>query len=174
MHPNMISKSSPRRLVILSGYFGFGNLGDEAILESLLNWLKDFVSVENIVVLSANPATTSCLFGVKAVNRWNLWAWLFLFKQARLVISGGGGLFQDTKSAGSALFYGCQINLAKALGTPVVALAQGLGPLHGAMARKLTRQSLKCCQAITVRDQTSYQLLKSWAITGEKTADLVW
>lgn len=169
-----ISRKSQRRLIILSGYFGFGNLGDEAILECLISWLKNFTSSENVVVLSVNPASTSCLFGVKAVNRWNLWTWLPLFQQARLVISGGGGLFQDTNSAGSVFFYGCQIILARVLGSSVVALAQGLGPLNRLISRTFTCASLKCCQAITVRDQASYQLLESWEITGEKTADLVW
>ena len=48
-----------RSLVFISGYYGFDNLGDEAILEELCTELKRLVRPEEIVVLSANPELTA-------------------------------------------------------------------------------------------------------------------
>ena len=105
-----------RNLVIVSGYYGFGNLGDEAILEQLVSELKCLVLPDHIVVLSANPAATEKAFGVKAAPRADLCRLLQLCAQAQLLISGGGGLFQDSRSVGSALFYSCHIAAARLAG----------------------------------------------------------
>ena len=107
-----MASQKPRNLVVISGYYGFGNLGDEAILEQLLNDLKRLVPADNIVVLSANPAYTTSLYQVRSINRWQISTLLPVLKQARLFISGGGGLFQDTRSIGSVLYYAGQIFLS--------------------------------------------------------------
>ncbi len=44
-----------RTQVLISGYYGFDNLGDEAILEELVSELGEFFDSRDIVVLSNNP-----------------------------------------------------------------------------------------------------------------------
>ena len=49
--------------ILISGYYGFDNFGDEAILKVLLEKLKDC----DVTVLSANPRKTFDTYGVHTV-----------------------------------------------------------------------------------------------------------
>ena len=166
--------STAKELIVISGYYGFNNLGDEAILEELTCELKQLTSPENIIVLSNNPQKTASRYGVKAVSRWRLTALTKLLPQTKLFISGGGGLFQDVTSIKPPIFYGGQIYLARLYGTKVMIFAQGLGPLRSPMSVMTSKTALWLAQVITVRDMASYNLLKKWGINCSLTADPVW
>jgi polysaccharide pyruvyl transferase CsaB len=160
---------------VVSGYYGYGNLGDEAILEVLLTDLQNLVPKQEIVVLSANPMQTNAAFGVHAVDRWDGQKLFGLLNHTRLFISGGGGLFQDVRSPGSALYYGAQIVLARGLGVPVLIYAQGIGPLNTAVGNAAARGSFSCATKILVRDDESHRLVRrNWLLDAERTADPVW
>ena len=163
-----------RDLVVVSGYYGFANLGDEAILEQLTNELKRLVPASKIVILSNRPHETQRLYGVRAVNRWSLPALAGLLPKTRLFVSGGGGLMQDTRSAGSPIYYGGQILMARALGARTIVYCQGLGPLRSAIARIACRAALTLCEAISVRDDQSLLLAEGWGLKAERSADPVW
>ena len=75
--------------VILCGYYGMGNGGDEALLASLLQMLP--ASVEPIV-LSGNPQETRDRYQVNAVPRKSLGAVLSALRDADAFIWGGGSL----------------------------------------------------------------------------------
>jgi polysaccharide pyruvyl transferase CsaB len=169
-----LAENKNQKLVLVSGYYGFGNLGDEAILEELTNELKKLVSPSQIVVLSNNPEQTKSAFGVDAVDRWKPANLLPLLKNTALFISGGGGLFQDTTGIKSTIFYGCQILLVRALGRKVCVYAQGIGPLKSGAAKSLARTSLSQANFLTVRDKDSQKLLADWNISAALTADPVW
>lgn len=169
-----MAENTNQQLVIVSGYYGFGNLGDEAILEELINELKKLVAPSQIVVLSNDPQKTREVFGVDAVDRWKPANLLPLLKRTALFISGGGGLFQDSTGIKSTIFYGCQILLVKALGRKVCIYAQGIGPLKGEGARALARMCLGQANFLTVRDKDSQKLLADWNISSTLTADPVW
>lgn len=166
--------NSPKSLVLISGYYGFGNLGDEAILESIIRELEKSVAKDKIVVLSNAPETHREIYGVEAVSRWKAASLLKLLPKAKLFISGGGGLFQDTKSPGSTIYYGGQIALARAFGAHPIIFAQGLGPLDSETGKVATRLAAKLSQDITVRDKASLAMLENWKIKAELTADPVW
>ena len=163
-----------RKLVLISGYYGFDNLGDEAILEQLINELKQRVDANDIVVLSANPDVTSKRYGVRAMQRKSFGEFWNILTQARMFISGGGGLFQNTKTLGSILFYGLQILMAKAHNVPTLIYAQGIGPLRGKLAENMCRQFFSQTTQITVRDDASMRILESWQLPALRTADPVW
>jgi polysaccharide pyruvyl transferase CsaB len=161
--------------VVISGYYGFGNLGDEAILEVLLNDLRSLVPAEDIVVLSANPMQTHSTFAVHAVDRWDAQNFFALLNNSRLLISGGGGLFQDVRSPGSAIYYGAQIVTARWLGVPVLIYAQGIGPLNTVIGKVAARSSFACATKILLRDDESVRLVRrNWLLDAERTADPVW
>ncbi|MBX9770499.1 MAG: polysaccharide pyruvyl transferase CsaB [Candidatus Obscuribacterales bacterium] len=162
------------KLVIVSGYYGYDNMGDEAILETIVGELKELIPANQIVVLSHNPESTKNIYNVNSINRFDFIELAKCLKQARLFISGGGGLFQDTKSFGSPAYYGLQIFLAKAFNVPVFVFAQGIGPLRGILARTITKSALSVASFTTVRDHESDKLLSNWFINHEMTADPVW
>jgi polysaccharide pyruvyl transferase CsaB len=167
-------KNIGRSLVIITGYYGFDNLGDEAILEELLHETSLSCARENIIVLSNNPERTTAIYGVKSINRWRWFEYTELFKKAKLLISGGGGLFQDKNGPRSVIFYAAQIFLAKLMGAKVLIYAQGLGPLNSNLGRTFTKFAFGLANAITLRDKNSIDLIKSWGLEGKLTADPVW
>src|SRR5277367_2728909 len=134
-----MAKNTIRNLIVVSGYYGFNNLGDEAILEELLAELRSLEELDNVVVLSNNPQRTVSRYQVKAVSRWKLSVLTKHLSEAKLFISGGGGLFQDSTSIKPPLFYAAQMLLARFHGAKVMVYAQGLGPLRSAVSKALTR-----------------------------------
>lgn len=160
--------------VFISGYYGFENLGDEAILEEICRELKQLVKPEQIVVLSIAPEKTAEKYGVRAMQRKSLLDLWTALGPCRLFLSGGGGLFQNTRSLGSIIFYGLQILMAKAYGAQACIYAQGIGPLRGKLAANLCRQFFSQADHVLVRDDASMSYLQNWGIKGERTADPVW
>ena len=86
------------KTVVLSGYYGFDNAGDEAVCKSIISDLRALDPQLNIVVLSNQPEKTALTYQVSAVNRWKLLPILKTLKNADLLISGGGSLLQDVSS----------------------------------------------------------------------------
>ena len=170
----MLAEKNSRPLVLVSGYYGFSNLGDEAILEELTNELKELIQENHIVVLSNNPEETKKTFGVEATSRWNLLTLISLLPRARLFVSGGGGLFQDSTGIKSIVFYGGQILLARLFQTPVHIYAQGLGPIRTKLAQCMARVAIAQATSASVRDNESYALLQRWKLKASLTADPVW
>jgi polysaccharide pyruvyl transferase CsaB len=156
---------------VLCGYYGMGNGGDEALLASLLQMLPNHVTP---VVLSKRPAETRSRYNVEAYDRWNLVEILTAFRRADAFIWGGGSLVQDATSAISPLYYLGLMQFAQLRGLKTIAWAQGLGPLHRAPNRWLTRTILRRCTAVSVRDRGSAQLLDQWHISHTLAPDPVW
>jgi polysaccharide pyruvyl transferase CsaB len=163
-----------RNLVVVSGYYGYDNLGDEAILEEIVGELGGFSQAQDIVILSSDPAKTKRLYGTQAADRWDLIKFSTMMRSTKLFISGGGGLFQDVRNLNSILFYGSQIALAHRAGAQVMVYAQGLGPLKSPISKFLTKTFWQKADVITVRDAKSHSLLQSWGIVASQTGDPVW
>ncbi len=143
----------------LLGYYGFGNLGDKLLLQSCIEILKrNGISQEKIVVLSNNPSETSESFHVDSVNRWKVREVIHTFSKSDSLVLGGGGLFQDSTSVKSCVWYWGIVKLARILGCKVYALGQSFGPLNSKLSFVLTRSALNSCMRIHVRDEPSYNI----------------
>lgn len=143
--------------LVLSGYYGFDNAGDEAVLLAILQQLKKH-HIEGIV-LSNNPAKTTALYGVKAVDRKNLRSVSNIIQASDGLISGGGSLLQDVTSSRSIIYYNGIMQIAQFFKKPVFCYAQGVGPLTKRWLYPFTRFTLNRCTHISVRDSDSRQLL---------------
>ncbi|MFQ6096710.1 MAG: polysaccharide pyruvyl transferase CsaB [Armatimonadota bacterium] len=147
--------------VLLSGYYGFGNVGDEAILQAVVEALTAARDDVEIGVLSATPQETAAAYNVRAFHR----AWptsvLLAIRWADLVLSGGGGLLQDATSPLSPLYYLGVLRLAQALRRKTMVLAQGLGPLTSPRNVRAVKAVFARTQAVTVRDAASAEWLRS-------------
>lgn len=159
------------RRAVLCGYYGMGNMGDEALLAALLEMLPDRLTP---VVLSGNPNATRDRYGVEAVPRKSTFAVLQALQGADSFIWGGGSLMQDRTSALNPVYYGGLMGLAQQLGLTTVAWAQGIGPLSRGWTIALARRALSGCQAVTVRDRRSAELLNDWQIPAVLAPDPVW
>ncbi len=148
--------------IVISGYFGFGNTGDEALLEGMITSLTaDDDDNIQITVLSADPQETTRMHGVNAVNRFAPWKVLKTLRKAELFLSGGGTLLQDETSLRSFLYYAGLIKMASILNTRVMLYANGLGPLNTQTSRSITRHCLDLADAVTFRDHQSLQAAQS-------------
>lgn len=153
--------------IVISGYYGFDNLGDEAILAGIISLLKKTNEEVQITVLSANPAKTKSLYGVEAVSRNSLINILAVLAEADLFLSGGGSLLQDITGNFSVPYYLAVAWLAKMQGTKVVYYAQGAGPLTKKWSQKLTAITLNRFNLLGARDQKTKNLLKKIGVKKE-------
>jgi len=151
-----------KKNILISGYYGYSNIGDEAILATLIRDLRSILGTEdyNISVLSANPYATSTLNdGIFTIQRFDIFSVLREIGRANYVISGGGGLIQDVTSWKSPLYYLSIIGIAKLLNKKVLIYANGVGPLKYKFNRFLSRLILNKVDKITVRDEDSLKFL---------------
>ena len=151
--------SKRSRKVVISGYYGFDNCGDEAVLLAMIHCLKKLAPDIRIVVLSNNPKKTRDHYAVEAVNRWNPLKVAFELISCQLLLSGGGSLLQDVTSAKSLIYYHMIISLAAFFRKRVMIYSQGIGPLNMEKSRIKVSRALNRCHTITVRDERSAELV---------------
>ncbi|MFJ8416735.1 polysaccharide pyruvyl transferase CsaB [Bacillus paramycoides] len=157
--------------LVLSGYYGFYNVGDEAILQSIIQALHEEDPTLELVVLSNDPDYTREMYGVEAVNRWDIGAVYREIKKSNGLISGGGSLLQDKTSIRSILYYTGIMRLALLLKKPYYIYAQGIGPITKKQNRLLVKWHISKAEYISVRDEDSFLYLKEIGI--KKDIELV-
>ncbi len=160
--------------VLICGYYGYGNGGDEALLLALIQQLQQLPHPVQPVVLSHRPAQTAATYPVLACPRFNGLALQRCLREAEAFVWGGGSLLQDRTSWRSPLYYLGVMGLAQQLGLKTLAWAQGIGPLDRGWIRGLARRSLAGCTDISVRDEVASELLNHWGIPHLVAPDPVW
>ena len=151
--------------ILVSGYLGLGNLGDEAIFAGLARGLA--ARGHAVRALSGSPAETRAVHGVPAWHRLRDLPWAL--GRADAVVSGGGGLLQDATSYRSLLYYLGVIRAARATGARVVVFGQSIGPLSPRGRRAVVRALAGL--PVAVRDAPSQVLLSEAGIDAPRFAD---
>jgi polysaccharide pyruvyl transferase CsaB len=150
--------------IALSGYYGFDNAGDEALLSAICRTIQQLEPQAEFVVFSGSPGKTTQMHGLRAVNRMNPWQLIRELLTSDLLISGGGSLLQDVTGPRSLPYYISIVALAKALGRPVIFYAQGIGPINRNFSKWLMRKVANKVDFITLRDEDSLLLLRELGI----------
>lgn len=154
--------------VLISGYYGFNNTGDEAMIEtmSMLLAKKDY----RLIVLSSNPEKTQELYNVQAYDRYKFSEIIKAIKNADIVISGGGTLFQDITSKKSIWYYLGIIKIAQLMRKKICVAYQGMGPINTKLYRKMTKKILnkKSVKLIALRDKHAIEYAKEIGIKENK------
>lgn len=162
--------------VLLSGYYGFDNSGDDAILKAIVKDLRSRQEDIDIVVLSNNPKKTEKIYKVKSVNRFKFSKVMEAMRETDLFISGGGSLLQDVTSNRSLWYYLMIMKLAIFYKKPFMVYANGIGPINNVVNRKMTRDILNKAAYITLRDEDSKEFVDNLGVKNENilvTADPV-
>lgn len=155
--------------IVISGYYGFGNTGDEAVLDGILATFAEIGLDERITVLSGSPAQTAAAHeSVKAIHRYSPTGVLRALRGADLVISGGGSLLQDATSSRSLYYYLYVLRLAQVFRRKTMIYAQGIGPLKSEKSKRAVGRVLKRASAVTVRDSDSLSVIESLGVAGAR------
>lgn len=154
-----------KKRLVIAGYYGYGNLGDEAIRVALSAALNERESLRPIWLVS-QPQDTN-----EANRAHPLAISVGLYRSAALIF-GGGGLLQNKTSTRSLLYYLSLILLARSLRRPVFLLGQGIGPINGRFARAMTRFALSKARYIGCRDRGSLDFVRSLGLDGKLGGDL--
>ena len=156
--------------VVISGYYGFGNSGDEAILKSIVRDFREIDPNIQITALSNNPAKTSAEYGINAVNRLNLKSIAAVVRDCDLLLSGGGSLLQDMTSTRSLMYYLSIIRVGLFYNKKIMLYANGIGPINSAANSKRVKKVIDNVNLITLREEDSFKLLKTM---GVKKPDII-
>lgn len=155
--------------VVISGYYGADNFGDESILEVLIQRLKK--DEADITVLSTNPDKTAKTHGVNSIHSFKLGKVMSALSKCDILVSGGGSLLQDATSVKSLFYYLWVIFMAQFDKKQVLIFAQGIGPINNKIGEFFTKKLLKNCRWISVRDDKSLFLLRGWGLKPELVCD---
>lgn len=150
--------------VVMSGYYGFSNAGDDAILQSICQGIRAASDEVAITALSNDPAQTRQLCGVEAQPRFRAWRVFQALRRCDALLSGGGSLLQDRTSTRSLLYYLAVIRGARLLGKPVVIYANGIGPVRRPANRRRVRRAVDRAALVTLRDHASAQELREMGV----------
>lgn len=150
-----------RRRIFLFGYYGFGNLGDELLLEYYRQLLEEALPDWDRWTLTAAPQQLTPLIGDRIHNRWDVLKPLRSTSSGDIWLAGGGTLIQNATSNRSLGFYLGLIRAAQLRGANTVLLGQGYGPINGVIARFAVRRSLSRCVWIQARDHEAFKAFES-------------
>lgn len=154
--------------ILLSGYFGFNNLGDEAILASMVEMIRDLDEDHKITVLSDNPEQTEVKYDTESIYRYDIFKIASKMKNSDIFISGGGSLLQDVTGLKSVPYYLGLIFLAQVFNMKTVFFAQGVGPVNNNFYRFLIKKVLNRVDFLSVRDLNSKLFLEDIGIKDGK------
>lgn len=160
-----MTTSAKRLRIGISGSYGGLNLGDEAILDGILDQLRASIAAD-VTVFSRNPSDTlerhktEHVVAVRQLTRKEIAPEV---GKLDLLILGGGGILYDE----DAETYLREVFLAQELGIPVMIYAISAGPLTRPTAKEAVRRALNACTLVTVRDRQGYRLLEDVGVTRE-------
>jgi polysaccharide pyruvyl transferase CsaB len=155
--------------IVLSGYYGYDNIGDEAVLYCIIQSLRAQNKKVHITVLSNNPQKTKNVYQVESVNRWKIKEVFKAIRQCDLLISGGGTLLQDVTSNRVIPYYLGVVKIAQWLKKPVVFYSQGIGPVKSRFNKWLIKKVGKKVNHIFVRDPQSKLELEKMGVQTKVT-----
>lgn len=148
----------PDRRVLVAGWVGSKNLGDELILRALIAKLRRLDAEP--VAISIDPDATRAEHHVDAIGHRDLRAQFAAAGSSAGMVFGGGGLLQDETSRFNLPFHLSRVALARSRGLPVALFGMGAGPIRTRLGRTLTTRALDRDHVFgTVRDADSADVL---------------
>lgn len=169
-----LNETARARNVLVCGYYGEHNLGDDALLDVLLTQLPP--AWRALVTAHDGSAVNALHPDVVTVQRRSLATTVRALMRSQALVLGGGSLLQDSTSFKSLIYYLSLMALARWKGKSVVLWGQGLGPLRRPWSRLLVRAVLPWVQAIGWRDPESQAMAERWRlrVPSLMAADPVW
>lgn len=150
--------------ILMSGYYGFHNAGDDAILNAIYRNLTNLEGNIEVRVLIKDPESAGKIYDYDMVDRFQIPSLLKALHRCDLLISGGGSLLQDRTSTKSIMYYLTIMNLAKLMRKKVMLYANGIGPVIKPANRRRVAAAVNRADLITLRDANSVEQLRSMGV----------
>jgi polysaccharide pyruvyl transferase CsaB len=166
--------------IVISGWYGHNNIGDDAILDVLVAELGRRLRSCSFTVLTeavSSPQVGSLRgYAVRwlphrspyrVCNARNPWLWSGYLRcweavgTCDLFILGGGGLLRDNFPRSNLLRLLDDVLCSRITGRPVALFALGVGPFVTATGRRLARSAVALATSVSVRDEVSATALRS-------------
>ena len=148
--------SGARRGVLLCGYYGYGNMGDDALLLGAIRRARECFGDTPLCALTCRGRRDGRRFGIRCESRRAPIAVLRELRRADTVVFGGGTLLQNTTSRRSLRYYLFLLRYAKRRGKRVELWANGIDRINGESARYKTARALSQCDSVGLRDVQSF------------------
>ena len=158
---------------VLGGYYGYGNIGDDALMFSVVGNILQKKSDLKICLLTKNPKKQQRRLdgfyaNVSAKPRFNFFSVKKAIKKSKALVFGGGTLLQDATSGRSFGYYSWLLETAQKLGKKTILYANGIGPLYDEKNKKQTKLLMQKITFATIRDTDSYDYLAKIGIETQK------
>ena len=151
--------------ILIGGAYGFGNAGDDAILEAILQEMYAIDPNLPITVLSRRPRETRKSYGVSTLHSFDLVRMSRILRRTKLYLNGGGNLMQDVTSRMSLWYYLYTLRCAKKRGALVQMYGCGIGPILVPDDQKLAARIInRYVDVITLREPDSLEVLRQFGI----------
>ncbi len=141
--------------LLIAGYHGYGNCGDEATLMAMTTNIKEMAPDVNITAISHIPELTKAEYNINSVQRFNAIEVMKAIFKSDIILSGGGTLIQNGTSTRSLLYYLSIIKFAKLFRKRVMLYSNGIGPVLGKTNRRLVKLVVNNVDLITLREEFS-------------------
>lgn len=160
--------------VYLYGYFGFGNVGDDLLLQAVLGFLDRRLPRARFLVRTLAPVASvraegevvfQCAEGLlsdptvpkpRRLLRYLVKQWNDLAGCTHFVFSGGTLFHARGGALTNLLLIFSLVVMARLRGASVCAVGVGVGPLPSAAARRLFAAVVRLCAIFVVRDTSSF------------------
>jgi polysaccharide pyruvyl transferase CsaB len=161
--------------VLLAGYYGFGNLGDELLASGAVNFLlRSGIKRERIAILSRTPEESARVLGIEAFSRGlQSLSLRRALSSSKAMLMAGGGIFQDATSIRSCFYYWRLVRKALDASCGVAAISQSIGPLSSFFGKMMTNDALSRCAYLSVRDLASLEVARSLGLEADLCPDIV-
>ena len=161
---------------LITGYYGFLNSGDDAILTSMCEDIKSLEVDSKITILSKKPSITEEEYKTHSAYRFSFFSVVNEIRRTDVLLMGGGSLLQDATSTRSLIYYLSILGISKLFGKKCMIYANGIGPIKKPFNRLITKLMVNKVDIITLRESLSLSELNKMGITKPKiriTADPV-
>ena len=158
---------------VLGGYYGYGNIGDDALMFSVIGNILQKKEDLKICLLTKDPKKQQrhldgCFANIMAKPRFNFFSVKRAIKKSKALVFGGGTLLQDATSGRSFKYYSWLLNTAQKLGKKTILYANGIGPLYDNKNKEKTEALMQKITFATIRDKESYEYLNKMDIDKQK------
>ena len=156
----------PKSDITICGAYGKGNTGDDAILQAVIEELREAEPLRRLHVLSRKPKELRLRHRADSFYTFDLFALRKALRGSALYINGGGSLIQDVTSTRSLLFYLFTLRFAKRCGCRVQMYGCGIGPVNKPINRRRAGRIIdRCADEITLREDGSLEELRRLGVT---------